>query len=52
MDARQHRKFKKDMKNHTRKCHKCGYPKQGSCKQTPCSAIHCACRLTDPDIKD
>ena len=52
MNARQHRKFRKDMKSHTRFCYKCGLPKRGTCKQSSCDAKHCACRMTDPDIKD
>ena len=52
MDERQHRRFKKDMKNHTRTCWKCGLPKNNACNQSSCSAMHCACAMTDPDIKD
>jgi hypothetical protein len=53
MDNKQYKKFRKDMKHHGRKCWKCGYPKRDGCKGEPsCSAIHCACAMTDPDIKD
>jgi hypothetical protein len=52
MDEREYKRFRKDMKNHTRKCWKCGLPKRDSCNQSPCSAHHCACAMTDPDIKD
>lgn len=54
MDERQHKKFRKDMKNHSRKCWKCGLPKrEGSyCNSGMCYAQHCACAMTDPDIKD
>ena len=55
MDDRQHKKFKKDIKAHTGvKCWKCLYPKEGSCKQnrSSCTAIHCACAMVDPRIKD
>ncbi len=53
MDERQHRKFRKDMKNHTRKCWKCGLPKrEKGCTPASCYAQHCACAMTDPDISD
>ena len=52
MDDVQYKRFQKDMKNHTKKCWKCGNPKRNTCKQTPCLAQHCACAMTDPDITD
>lgn len=52
MDSQQFRRFRKDMEAHTRKCWKCGYPKEESCKTSSCTAIHCLCRMTDPNIND
>ncbi len=52
MEDKQYRRMRKQMKNHGRVCPKCGNPKRDGCYSDNCLVQHCACRMTDPDIKD
>jgi len=52
MEKERHKKFRKDMKDHTRHCWKCGNPKRKTCKNASCTAQHCACAMTDSNITD